>query len=110
MDCIGTKFAHHLAGAPQLKIEVKSDRGTATIRLIGHFHWEHIGELTRQVRGNGPLVVLDLREITVVDVEVVRFLEACRAAGVPIVNSPQYIREWMDRERQFHSEASENEH
>jgi glutathione synthase/RimK-type ligase-like ATP-grasp enzyme len=110
MDCVGTSLAFQLAGGPQLKIEVKSDRGTATIRLIGHFHSEHVGELTTQVRGNGPLIVLDLREITLVDVEVVRFLEGCKAAGVTIVNSPQYIREWMDREREFHSEASENEH
>jgi len=62
-----------------------------------------------QLRGTGPQIVLDLREITRVDVEVVRFLETCKAAGVAIVNKPQSIREWMDREGKVHSQISENE-
>ena len=41
-----------------------------------------------------------LRELTLVDVEVVRFLMACEERGVSIVNRSAYIREWMDRERQ----------
>ena len=88
---------------------MESDSGTATIHLIGHFQSEHIEELKKQLQGNGPQSVLDLREITLVDVEIVRFLETCKTVGVTIVNSPQYIREWMDRERQFNSETSENE-
>jgi hypothetical protein len=103
MACVGTSFAYWLAGEWKLKIELKSDSGTATIRLIGHFQSEHVGELQRQVQGNGPQIVLDLWEITLVDVEVVWFLEGCKAAGATIVNCPQYIREWMDRERKSHS-------
>jgi hypothetical protein len=42
---------------------------------------------------------LDLKEVTVVDVEVVRFLGECKADGVKIVHCSQYIRKWMARER-----------
>ena len=98
-----------LAGERKLKIELKSDGGTAIVCMIGHFQSEHIGELKRQIDGIEPLIVLDLREITLVDVEVVRFLGGCKASGVTIVNSPQYIREWIDREQKS-SETSQNEH
>jgi hypothetical protein len=83
-----------------MKIEKASQRGKTTVRLSGHFQAEHIGELKQQLQDNGPRCVLDLKEVTVVDVEVVRFLEACEANGAKIVHSPQYIREWMNRERE----------
>ena len=82
-----------------LRIEKNSQGGTTTIRLIGHFEAEHLGELKNQLEDNGPEFVLDLKEVTIVDVEVVRFLGASEAEGVKIVHCPRYIREWMARER-----------
>ena len=83
-----------------MKIEKASQRGRTTVRLSGHFQAEHIEELKKQLQGDGPRFVLDLEEVTVVDVEVVRFLGACVDNSVKIVHSPQYIREWMNRERE----------
>ena len=83
-----------------MKIEKASQCGMTTIHLSGHFQADHIGELTNQLQENGPRLVLDLKEVTVVDVEVVRFLGACEANGVKIVHCPRYIREWMNRERE----------
>jgi len=82
-----------------LKIEKDSQGGKTTIRLIGHFQSEHLEELKKQLQHNGPLFVLDLKEVTVVDVEVVRFLGECKADGVKIVHCSQYVRNWMARER-----------
>ncbi len=82
-----------------MKIEKASQRGKTTVRLSGHFQAEHIAELKKQLQGNGPPVVLELAEVTVVDVEVVWFFGACEANGVKIVHCPRYIREWMNRER-----------
>jgi hypothetical protein len=82
-----------------MKIEKASQRGKSTVRLSGHFQAEHIGELNKQLQDNGPRCVLDLTEVTVVDVEVVRFFGECEANGVKIVHCPRYIREWMNRER-----------
>jgi hypothetical protein len=43
-------------------------------------------------------VVLDLEEVTLVDLEVVRFLGVCEADGAEITHCSPYIREWMVRE------------
>jgi anti-anti-sigma regulatory factor len=82
-----------------LKIERNSRGGRTTIRLIGHFQSEHIEELKKQLQDNGPQLVLDLKEVTVVDAEVVRFLGACKADRVKIVHCSPYIRKWMAQER-----------
>ena len=83
-----------------LKIERDSQSGKTIIRLIGRFQSDHIGELKKQLQAPGPRCVLDLEEVTLVDVDVVRFLGICEAEGVEIVRCSQYIREWMSRERQ----------
>ena len=82
-----------------MKIERASQRGWTTVRLSGHFQAEHVAELKKQLQDNGPRFVLDLTEVTVVDVEVVRFFGACEANGIEIVHCPRYLREWMNRER-----------
>ena len=82
-----------------MKIEKSLQRGRTTVRLSGHFQAEQIVELNKQLEDNGPRCVLDLTEVTVVDVEMVRFFGACKANGVKIVHCPRYIREWMNRER-----------
>jgi anti-anti-sigma regulatory factor len=82
-----------------LKIEKNSQHGTTTIRLIGRFQSEHIGELKKQFQHNGPRFVLDLTEVTLVDVDVVRFLGNCEVGGVEIVNCSPYIREWMKQDQ-----------
>lgn len=82
-----------------LKIEKESHGGKTTIRLIGHFQLEHVDELKKQLQQKGPQFVLDLKEVTLVDVDVVRFLAVCESGGMKIMNCSQYIREWMSRER-----------
>ncbi len=42
---------------------------------------------------------LDLEEVDLVDIEGVRFLNACESAGVSILHCSPYIKEWMLRER-----------
>jgi hypothetical protein len=85
--------------AKDLKIETDSDRGKLTLRLIGRLQAEHIAELKSQIEG-GSTDRVCLKEVTLVDVDVVRFLVACEDAAISIENCPAYIREWMSRERQ----------
>jgi hypothetical protein len=47
----------------------------------------------------GRRLVLDLRDLTLVDQAAVSFLERCEADGVRLENCPAYIREWIARER-----------
>ena len=82
-----------------LKIEKDSDGQQTTIRLIGHMQSEHIEELKAQIKGSGPGIVLDLDEVTLVDVDVIRFLGVCEDEGIEVVHCSPYIREWMRQER-----------
>ena len=82
-----------------LKIEKCSDEYGTTIRLIGRMQAEHLEELEKQIRESGPAVTLDLEEVTLVDVEVVRFLGTCETRGTTLHNCSPYIREWIGKER-----------
>jgi hypothetical protein len=86
-------------GDTAVRIEKDSQGGITTIRLIGHFQSEHVGELKKQLQHDGSRFVLDLTEVTLVEVDVVRFLGICEAGGVEIVNCSLYIREWMKQEQ-----------
>ncbi len=44
-------------------------------------------------------IVLDLKQIQLVDQDTVRFLARCEADGIKLQNCPAYIREWILRER-----------
>ena len=82
-----------------LKIEKYSTGDSTTIRLIGRMRAEHLEELEKQIRESGPAITLDLEEVTLVDVEIVRFLGACEARGVTLLNCSPYIRDWIGKER-----------
>jgi len=82
-----------------LKIETDSERGKITLRLIGRLQAEQIGEVKKEIDDQGAERVC-LKEVTLVDIDVVRFLAGCEDNGIAIVNCPAYIRAWIDRERQ----------
>lgn len=80
------------------KLEQSSDGEQIIIRLIGRVRSEHLGEIRNQMAVCGPRVALDLKEVTVVDVEVVRFLGNCESQGTELFHCPPYVREWISRE------------
>jgi anti-anti-sigma regulatory factor len=77
------------------KIERQVNEDPTTLRLIGHLHAAHLEALQAQMEGNGPRTVLDLDQVTLVDVEVVRFLGTCEKEGTALLHCPPYIREWI---------------
>jgi anti-anti-sigma regulatory factor len=81
------------------KIEKYRDRRGTTIRLIGRMRAEHLSELQKQVKESESKIVLDLEELNLVDVDVVRFLGMCETQGVTLLNCSPYIREWIGKER-----------
>ena len=82
-----------------LRIETVSDGQTATLLLIGRLESRNLDELQVHVGRRRPRLLLDLDEVTLLDVGVVRFLIACEAKGIELLNCAPYIREWMSRER-----------
>jgi len=81
-----------------LRIEKDSDAERTTIRLIGRIRCEHLEELKAQIRNGGSRVELDLDEVSLVDLEVVRFLGTCQMEGVIIFHCSPYIRDWIAEE------------
>jgi anti-anti-sigma regulatory factor len=68
--------------------------------LSGDMNREHAGELTRLLAAEtSGDVVLDLQDITVVDREAVEFLAGTETAGTRLMNCPDYVRSWIDAER-----------
>jgi anti-anti-sigma regulatory factor len=83
-----------------LKIQ-RSSNGQVMFALTGRMNAERVAELkalfssetgTRQI-------VLDLKDLTLVDLDAVRFLDICEAHGIELKNCPPYIREWITRVR-----------
>jgi hypothetical protein len=86
-----------------LKIETIPGEQSTTVRLSGRLRAECLSELRTQIQASGRGIVLEMDEVRLVDVEVVRFLSACEAQGIRILRCPAYIREWMVREQQSES-------
>ena len=83
-----------------LRIEKAADKHKTIIRLSGRLQSEHLDELKVQVNGEQSPIALDLESVTLVDIEVVRFLNACEKSGVELLHCSPYIREWMLREKE----------
>jgi hypothetical protein len=60
---------------------------------------EYLPELERQIKESESRIVLDLDEVTLVDVEMIRFLGTCEARGATLLNCSPYIRDWIGKER-----------
>jgi hypothetical protein len=82
-----------------LKIEKESDGHTMSLRLSGRIQSADIGNITAQMGDDSVRILLDLSEVTLVDVEAVRFLSDCEHEGIVLVHCPLYVREWILRER-----------
>jgi hypothetical protein len=82
-----------------LRIDRASDESGTTIRLIGRLQAELLDELKAQIQTGGATVALDLKEVTLVDVEAVRFLGTCEASGVRLVHCSPYITDWIGQEQ-----------
>jgi hypothetical protein len=82
-----------------LRIEKESDGHTTTLRLIGRIQSADIGSIRAQLDDDSVHVLFDLGEVTLVNVEVIRFLSDCEDEGVELLDCPPYVREWILRER-----------
>ena len=82
-----------------LRIEKHSNGQRTTIRLIGRMQREHIEELKAQIKAGEASVTLDLNEVSLVDLDVIRFLAICQTEGISLVHCSRYIYNWIAKER-----------
>jgi len=82
-----------------LRIDRFSGKGGARIRLSGELRSEQLHDVRAEIDRGGPQVTLDLGAVDLADIDAIRFLNACEARDVEVVNCSAYIREWMFQER-----------
>jgi hypothetical protein len=82
-----------------LKIEAIPGKSSTTIRLIGRIETDHMIELRALLDAAGANAALDLSEVSIVNLDVVRFLAVCESRGIQLLDCPTYIRKWIDTEK-----------
>ncbi len=83
----------------------RATNGEAVLTLSGRMHGENLADLRNLLLAESKErpIVLDLKDLTLVDQEAVNFLEASESAGIKLKNCPAYIREWITRQRSGNS-------
>ena len=79
-------------------LKCHTEEGNVQFTLIGRFQTEHVNEVRGLIRLESAGVVLELREVKLVDRSAVEFLAECEEAGVVLNNCAPYIRDWVTRE------------
>jgi anti-anti-sigma regulatory factor len=90
------------------KIEKLTEGDTTVLRLVGRINTQQLEELRKLIADAEPKVRLDLSEVTLVDVDVIRFLGNQERQGVELVKCSPYIREWIEREQTANSSQQED--
>jgi len=66
---------------------------------------KHLQELLA-VETSGKPLVLDLRDVTLVNDDAVKFLHRCEAEGIKLENCPLHVRRWIDQVSDRHRKRS----
>jgi len=83
-----------------LKI-TRAANGEVVFKLSGRMDAENLTELEMLLTSEADdrRIVLDLRDLTLVDQDAVSFLKRWEADNITLKNCPAYIREWITRQR-----------
>jgi anti-anti-sigma regulatory factor len=83
-----------------LKVQ-RSANGHVVLTVSGRMDTESIAALETLLRSEAKdrRIVLDLKDLTLVNQEAVSFLERCENDSITLKNCPAYIREWITRNR-----------
>src|SRR5689334_20120293 len=77
-------------GDIMLKIEKDVDGCVNRLRLSGRIRSDPIGSIRSAMNGSCTHKILDLSEVTLVDIKVVRFLIRCEDEGIELLECPPY--------------------
>jgi hypothetical protein len=83
-----------------LKIQ-RFSNAKVVFTLSGRIEMDDVAELQRlfNLEAVEQDIALDLREVTLIHRDAVKFLAHCEVENVTLDNCPAYIREWIDAER-----------
>ena len=83
-----------------LRIE-RSENGQVVFTLSGRMQTEDIEQFRQLliVETQGQPLIIDLRRLTLVNQDAVKFLAGCEARGIKLESCPLYIRNWIDQQK-----------
>ena len=89
-----------------LKIQRSTDGEVVVYSLSGRIEADHLADLQSlfQSEADGHDIVIDLKEVKLVDRDAVVCLEGWETIGMRLENCPGYIREWINAERSRRSQ------
>ena len=84
-----------------LKILRSTRNDSVIFTLAGRIEGENLAELKRVMglEAGDHNLVLDLKDVTLVDQSAIRFLARSEADSVTLENCPAYIRDWIAAEK-----------
>jgi anti-anti-sigma regulatory factor len=75
----------------------RSSEYRVVLSLSGRIETQDVAELQRILSLEvGQPIALDLREVTMIDRDAVKFLAHCELQKIKLENCPAYIRKWID--------------
>jgi hypothetical protein len=77
-----------------------TEEGDAVLRVSGRITAEDVDVLRAALGQESGAVAIDLRDVSLIDREAVKFLTFSEGNRIALRNCPAYIREWIDRERE----------
>ena len=78
----------------------RTANGKVVFKLSGQLSAENIGEMETLLRAeaSGRHIVLELKDLTLVDQQIVSFLKRSETSGIELANCPAYIRQWIKQQ------------
>jgi hypothetical protein len=102
---VSITYAWHWACIPDgeegmLRIQ-RWANGEVVFTLSGQMDEEAIAELETlmNLETNGRRMVLDLKDLTLVNEAAITFFVRCEANSITLKNCPAYVREWINAKR-----------
>ena len=82
------------------KIQTSSNDKSVVFTLSGRIQAAALTDLQKLLKDEAGdhNVALDLKDVKLVNRDMVLFLASCEAKGVKLSNCPRYIREWIEKE------------
>jgi anti-anti-sigma regulatory factor len=79
----------------------RTSNGRVVFSLSGRIQTEDIAELQRLIslEAPGQEIALDLKDVTLIDRDAMKYLARCESESIELENCPAYVREWIAAER-----------
>jgi len=98
---VSRKILERLPGKDRMLRIRRAAKGEVVFTLSGQMEEEPIAELETLIssEANGSRIVLDLKDVTLVNENAITFLVRCEASSITLMNCPAYVRDWINAQR-----------